>query len=136
MSLFLQNGGLVLSIKQEPYDNRITFDDLRPELAQAMPNLATLNLPHSGCDHPLMLTVQDVIGQAQTGTGKTAAFALPILQIMQPGLGSIQSLVVTPTRMAIQVARAFMISATLRACVLAIYGGQPYDRQKRRLPKA
>ena len=115
-----------------------TFDDLRPELAQAVAELGyTEPTPIQAAIIPLMLTVQDVIGQAQTGTGKTAAFALPILQIMQPGSGSIQSLVVTPTReLAIQVARAFHdFGHVMGLRVLAIYGGQPYDRQKRRLSK-
>ena len=56
---------------------------------------------------PLMLDGHDVIGQAQTGTGKTAAFILPILQTLERGHCSIQALVLTPTReLAIQVAKA------------------------------
>ena len=115
-----------------------SFDDLRPELVQAVAELGyTEPTPIQAAIIPLMLTVQDVIGQAQTGTGKTAAFALPILQIMQPGSGSVQSLVITPTReLAIQVARAFHeFGHVMGVRVLAIYGGQPYDRQKRRLSK-
>ena len=115
-----------------------SFEDLRPELAQAVAELGfTTPTPIQSAVIPLMLTVRDVIGQAQTGTGKTAAFALPILQLMQPGTGSVQSLVVTPTReLAIQVARAYHDFGHLMGMrVLAIYGGQPYERQKRRLAK-
>ena len=56
---------------------------------------------------PLMLDGHDVIGQAQTGTGKTAAFILPILQTLKRGHCGIQALVLTPTReLAMQVAKA------------------------------
>jgi ATP-dependent RNA helicase DeaD len=84
---------------------------------------------------PLMLAGQDVIGQAQTGTGKTAAFSLPILQTITPGTGNVQSLIVTPTReLALQVAGAMEAYGRHRHLnVLAIYGGQGYGRQKRLL---
>src|SRR5438045_9398421 len=56
---------------------------------------------------PLLLAGHDVIGQAQTGTGKTAAFALPILEKLDLSLNAVQALVLTPTReLAIQVAEA------------------------------
>ena len=56
---------------------------------------------------PVLLAGRDVIGQAQTGTGKTAAFALPILQNLDPNARAVQALVLTPTReLAIQVAEA------------------------------
>ena len=57
---------------------------------------------------PLMLAGRDVLGQAQTGTGKTAAFALPLLSRMELERREVQVLVLTPTReLAIQVAEAF-----------------------------
>src|SRR5688500_2108951 len=57
---------------------------------------------------PILLAGRDLIGQAQTGTGKTAAFALPILQRLDPARPEVQALVLTPTReLAIQVAEAF-----------------------------
>ena len=79
---------------------------------------------------PLMLTGVDVIGQAQTGTGKTAAFALPILNNYQPRK-SPQALVLTPTReLALQVAEAMQdYGRHLGAKVLAVYGGQGYGQQ-------
>ncbi len=86
---------------------------------------------------PIMLTGQDVIAQAQTGTGKTAAFALPILHTIDPSSRHIQTLVMAPTReLAQQVANAFHDYGHLRGVrVLAIYGGQSYERQIRRLKK-
>jgi len=86
---------------------------------------------------PLMLTGADVIGQAQTGTGKTAAFALPILQNLESGQKLPQALVLAPTReLAMQVADAFYeYGKHLGARVLAVYGGAPYGRQIARLNK-
>lgn len=84
---------------------------------------------------PLLLAGHDVIGQAQTGTGKTAAFALPILQALSPDAGTVQSLVLAPTReLALQVSQAFEeYGRHLKVKVLAVYGGQAYDRQIRAL---
>jgi len=77
----------------------------------------------------------DFIGQAQTGTGKTAAFALPLLQILNPDSNSIQALVVCPTReLANQVcAEIDKIGKHTRFKTLAIYGGASYVGQKRAL---
>jgi ATP-dependent RNA helicase DeaD len=86
---------------------------------------------------PLMLDGNDVIGQAQTGTGKTAAFILPILQTLalEPDHRGIQALALTPTReLAIQVAKAaYEYGKRLNVRVLAVYGGQPYYLQINRL---
>ncbi|MBC8523795.1 MAG: DEAD/DEAH box helicase, partial [Chlorobium phaeobacteroides] len=85
---------------------------------------------------PIILKGSDVLGQAQTGTGKTAAFALPLLSTIDLSNASPQVLVLTPTReLALQVAEAFQRYA---ACmedfhVLPIYGGQDYSGQLRRL---
>ncbi len=80
---------------------------------------------------PLMLAGQDVIGQAQTGTGKTAAFALPILQNLDPDDYNVQALVLAPTReLALQVSQAFQTYARFSPHhVLAVYGGQSYAPQ-------
>ncbi len=85
---------------------------------------------------PLLLTGRDLIGQAQTGTGKTAAFALPVLQHIDLALAAPQALVLAPTReLAIQVAEAFQrYAANLPGFhVLPIYGGQDYGVQLRAL---
>ncbi len=85
---------------------------------------------------PLMLTGVDVIGQAQTGTGKTAAFALPILHhYIHQRLP--QALVLAPTReLAVQVAAAIeQYGKHLKVRVLAVYGGQPYGPQVNQLKR-
>ncbi len=87
---------------------------------------------------PHMLAGRDVIGQAQTGTGKTAAFALPILSQIDIGQKNPQVLVLTPTReLAIQVAEAFQKYAKYMKGfhVLPIYGGQDYNIQLRPLKR-
>jgi len=81
---------------------------------------------------PPMLAGRDVLGQAQTGTGKTAAFALPILSQLDATATRPQALVLAPTReLAIQVAEAFQRYATHLPGfhVLPIYGGQAYGPQ-------
>jgi ATP-dependent RNA helicase DeaD len=81
---------------------------------------------------PLLLTNRDVLGQAQTGTGKTAAFALPILSRIDIRQSTPQALVLAPTReLAIQVAEAFQRYASHIPGfhVLPIYGGQSYGPQ-------
>jgi ATP-dependent RNA helicase DeaD len=81
---------------------------------------------------PILLEGRDVLGQAQTGTGKTAAFALPILDRIEIRASAPQALVLAPTReLAIQVAEAFQRYATHMPGfhVLPIYGGQSYGPQ-------
>ncbi len=81
---------------------------------------------------PVLLAGQDLLGQAQTGTGKTAAFALPLLSMLDVARREPQVLVLVPTReLAIQVAEAFQKYAGRLAGfhVLPIYGGQSYTPQ-------
>jgi len=81
---------------------------------------------------PLLMSGRDVLGQAQTGTGKTAAFALPILSRIELAASAPQALVLAPTReLAIQVAEAFQRYASHYPGfhVLPIYGGQSYVPQ-------
>ena len=82
-----------------------------------------------------LLEGKDVIGQAQTGTGKTAAFGVPIVERLNPEVRKVQGLVLVPTReLAVQVAeniRLFAKYARLR--VLSVYGGAPIGRQIREL---
>ena len=87
---------------------------------------------------PLLLDGSDVVGQAQTGTGKTAAFALPLLSRLDLKQKDPQILVLTPTReLAIQVAEAFQKYAAFMDGfhVLPIYGGQDYRGQMRALQR-
>jgi superfamily II DNA/RNA helicase len=82
---------------------------------------------------PLALDGQDIIGQARTGTGKTLAFGIPLLQLIEEnGQGRIpQALVVVPTReLAVQVADDLRTAAVnLRVRVLTVYGGRAYEPQ-------
>jgi ATP-dependent RNA helicase DeaD len=84
---------------------------------------------------PLVLSGRDVIGQAQTGTGKTAAFGIPIIERLGDGNRQLQALVLTPTReLAIQVSEELAkIGKFKRVKTLPIYGGQSIDRQIRAL---
>ncbi len=87
---------------------------------------------------PVLLSGRDLLGQAQTGTGKTAAFALPLLSRIDPALKSPQVLVLAPTReLAIQVAEAFQAYARQIPDfhVLPIYGGQSMGDQLQRLKR-
>ncbi len=112
--------------------------NLRPELTQAVSELGYREpTPIQSAIIPLMLGGADVIGQAQTGTGKTAAFALPILNNLNPGQKHVQALVLCPTReLALQVSQAFSDYAQFfDVRILAVYGGQPYGPQITRLNK-
>jgi ATP-dependent RNA helicase DeaD len=85
---------------------------------------------------PHLLNGRDVLGMAQTGSGKTAAFSLPLLQNLDPELKAPQILVLAPTReLAVQVAEAMTdFSKHMRGVnVVALYGGQRYDVQLRAL---
>ena len=109
---------------------------LAPELVQTITELGYAEpTPIQTEMIPVMMTGQDVVGQAQTGTGKTAAFALPIISRIEAGRGDVQALVVAPTReLALQVSEAMKgYGAHIRLRVLAIYGGQPYGPQRRSL---
>jgi len=76
----------------------------------------------------------DLIGQAQTGTGKTAAFALPLLERLVPGAGFVQALVLAPTReLAVQICEEISsLRGTKAFSVAPVYGGQSYTEQFRR----
>src|SRR5688572_29313846 len=85
---------------------------------------------------PLLLSGRDVIGQAQTGTGKTAAFALPILQHLDPTKTGVQAILLTPRReLAIQVAEAIHTYSKKigRVRVMPVYGGDSISKQITRL---
>jgi ATP-dependent RNA helicase DeaD len=109
---------------------------LKPELVQAVSDLGYITpTPIQAKIIPLMLDGQDVIAQSQTGTGKTAAFMLPILQKLEQGKRGIKALVLAPTReLAVQVAKAASdYGSSTNVRVLAVYGGQAYHLQISRL---
>lgn len=122
-------------------DTTITFSDL--ELAQPLHKaLADLGYerpsPVQAAAIPHMLKGKDVMALAQTGTGKTAAFALPLLTNIDTDLAQPQILVMAPTReLAIQVAEAFQAySRYIKGFhVLPIYGGQAYPLQIKALKR-
>jgi ATP-dependent RNA helicase DeaD len=87
---------------------------------------------------PPLLAGRDVLGQAQTGTGKTAAFSFPLLSRLDPALKAPQILVLTPTReLALQVAEAMQTYARYLPGfqVLPVYGGQNMEQQLRQLAR-
>ena len=99
------------------------FEELSPIQAQAIPYL---------------MEGHDVIGQAQTGTGKTAAFGIPIVEKINPNSNKVQAIVLCPTReLSIQVSEEISKLAKFKEDikVLPIYGGQPIERQLRALKK-
>jgi ATP-dependent RNA helicase DeaD len=124
-------------LPQPPRETR--FDDfpLTNEVQQAVQKTGYENpTPVQAEIIPHMLDGRDVLAQSQTGTGKTAAFALPILSRIDTRQRAPQVLVLTPTReLAIQVAKSF---STYGVClpgfsVAAIYGGQDYEPQLKQL---
>src|ERR1700710_606499 len=109
----------------------LTFADLQihPSVLQALSDVG-YETPSAiqAATIPAMLAGSDVVGLAQTGTGKTAAFAIPILSKIDTSSRITQALVLAPTReLALQVAEAFSrYGAHLPVNVLPIYGGSPY----------
>lgn len=119
----------------------MTFDQLniRPEILQAVTEMGfTEPTPIQEQSIPIVLEGQDVVGQAQTGTGKTAAFGIPALQMVDPDSRSVQVLVLSPTReLAIQISEEIgNIGRHMRRVkICPIYGGEKIDRQFHRLNK-
>ncbi len=114
-----------LNLSKEVLDavSDMGFEEMSPIQAQAIPYL---------------MEGEDVIGQAQTGTGKTAAFGIPIVEQVDPAKNAVQAIVLCPTReLCIQVSQEISKLAKYKTGirVLPIYGGQPIDRQIRSLKK-
>lgn len=119
MTTFLE---LNLSSPVSKAIDRMGFEETTPIQAQTI---------------PLALEGKDLIGQAQTGTGKTAAFGIPMAENIDPDNPDIQALVVTPTReLAMQVAEELnTIGRFKKVSTLPVYGGQDIGRQIRALKK-
>jgi ATP-dependent RNA helicase DeaD len=120
-------------------ENEVTsFEDLHiePKILKALQDMGFEEpSPIQKGAIPLALKGEDIIGQAQTGTGKTAAFGIPIIQSLDEKERQVQALVMSPTReLCIQVAEEIgKIGRTKRVRVLPVYGGQPIERQIRSL---
>ncbi|ANO52111.1 DEAD/DEAH box helicase [Woeseia oceani] len=119
----------------------VTFRDLKlPAAIQAALDDVGYEMPSpiQAEAIPHLLAGLDLLGHAPTGTGKTAAFALPLLSRIDPNSNSVQILTLTPTReLAIQVSEAFQRYAAHMGGfrVLPIYGGQEYSGQLRQLKR-
>lgn len=124
-----------------PTTTPISFDSLEllPEVLQAVTESGyTTPTEIQVQSIPPLLAGKDIIGQAQTGTGKTAAFALPLLSAINAAQKQTQILILAPTReLAIQVAESFQTySKNLpKIKVLPVYGGAAYTEQLRGLKK-
>jgi ATP-dependent RNA helicase DeaD len=117
-------------------NNGFSTLNLRAELVQLLStNRITEPTPIQYQTIPVLLSGKDVIAQAQTGTGKTLAFLLPIMQKLNTSEKYVQALIITPTReLALQITQvAKMLAHESGANILAAYGGQDVELQKRRL---
>ncbi|HET9153425.1 MAG TPA: DEAD/DEAH box helicase [Solirubrobacterales bacterium] len=109
---------------------------LSPDIQQALDELGYEDpTPIQEQAIPELLAGHDVIGQAQTGTGKTAAFGLPLLQYLDPANEEVQAIVLTPTReLCIQVTQALRSYAEhLDIEIVAVFGGAPIRSQQSQL---
>jgi ATP-dependent RNA helicase DeaD len=110
---------------------------LAPEILKAIERMGFEEAsPIQSAAIPVLLEGADVVGQSQTGSGKTAAFGIPAIQAVDPGLRAPQVLILCPTReLAVQVAEEIAKLAFFTRGVreLPIYGGQSYERQFRGL---
>lgn len=113
--------------------------DLSPEICKAVLDMGFEEAtPIQSQAISVIKTGKDVIGQSQTGTGKTAAFGIPCLESIDPDDRRLQAVILCPTReLAIQVSEEFrkLIKYKDNIRVLPIYGGQPIDRQIMALKK-
>ncbi|MDF2524866.1 MAG: helicase, superfamily [Clostridiales bacterium] len=99
------------------------FEEATPIQAQSIPHI---------------LNGEDVIGQAQTGTGKTCAFGIPAIEMLDPDSDGVQALILSPTReLAIQISEELknVSKHKKNVRILPVYGGQPIDRQIMALKK-
>ncbi|MFM8338208.1 MAG: DEAD/DEAH box helicase, partial [Opitutaceae bacterium] len=118
---------------------KLPFDQLglSPEILKAVAKLGFEEAsPIQTVVIPVALTGRDVVGQSSTGSGKTAAFAIPVIERVDPQQKAVQALVLCPTReLAVQVAEETGKLAFFRRGLreVPVYGGQSYERQFRAL---
>ena len=122
-------------VTEDQQDDEITFADLGlpGDLLKAVTDMGFVTPTAIQKEAiPVLLAGRDVVGVAQTGTGKTAAFGLPLLDAVDSRDGVVQALVLAPTReLALQSAEAItdMASRSRGLDVVAVYGGAPYGPQ-------
>src|SRR5689334_23858800 len=106
---------------------------LSPELLKAIDRLGFEQAsPIQAAAIPLLMAGKDIVGQSQTGSGKTAAFGIPAVEKVDPSLRAVQVLILCPTReLAIQVSEEIHKLSLFKRGInaLPIYGGQSYERQ-------
>jgi ATP-dependent RNA helicase DeaD len=128
-------------VRKHFMEQELLFSDLgiSAEILRAVEDMGyTQPSPIQTQTIPLLLEGKDVIGQAQTGTGKTAAFAIPIIDQVDPQLNKPQALILCPTReLAVQVEGEIFKLAKYKRGISStvIYGGESIDRQIRSLKK-
>jgi ATP-dependent RNA helicase DeaD len=122
-------------------EERIRYDSLglSPELMRALDDKGfTMATPVQGGSIPSLLEWKDVVAKAPTGTGKTFAFGIPMVEHIDPESAAVQALVLAPTReLAIQIVDELRVLCTYKEGVRAVclYGGQPIDKQITQLKK-
>jgi len=120
-------------------NSRLQFSDLSlsKEIAKAIEQMGFEEpTPIQALAIPLIKAGRDVTAQAQTGTGKTSAFGIPVIENIDPTRKVVQTIVLCPTReLAIQIAEEFshLLAYLPRISVLPVYGGQPIERQLKAL---
>jgi len=117
-----------------PAGSPISFDEfsLHPETIRAIGALGWARpTPIQAKVIPIMVAGGDIVGQAQTGSGKTGAYGIPLVERLNPQAATLQGLVLTPTReLALQVADDLRALGRERGHkIVALYGGQPIERQ-------
>ncbi len=135
-----EQGGCSLAADNEDEAGRFASLGLDPGLCRTLAGLGYEEpTPIQRAAVPPLLAGRDLVGQAATGTGKTAAFALPVLQriLGRSGQAGVLALVLVPTReLAIQVSEAIhSYGREMSVRVLPVYGGQPIGRQLRALER-
>ena len=125
-------------LEKQPVETFTTFD-LPPKLLAALDDVGYVKpSPIQAQAIPYLMNGQDLLGHAPTGTGKTAAFALPLISRVDTKINKVQILTLAPTReLALQVAEAFQSYASHLDGfhVLPVYGGQDYGPQLQQLKR-
>ncbi len=110
--------------------------NIKPEIVKALEDMEFQNFTEIQAEAiPHAISSRDVLGQAQTGTGKTAAFVIPILEQLDTESKDLQAIILAPTReLAIQICNEIdKIGKYMNVRTLSVYGGEPIDRQMKLL---